>query len=159
LTQESAKFQFSKRLNQSQKTFLDNRLSEFDERVNAKLKEPFAEISLKSKALANSLNRCFEQARESKRFDYAFYIGLENSALQNQEKLLEETNQKFEEADFESFREFVRLLRACSLHIGGQTSAKIKELYNQTFKSERILLAYKAGGEYAAQDNSTHHHP
>lgn len=127
---------------------LESKLKKFDEDIDALLVEPFTEIETKSKALALSLKRCFDDARKSKRFEYAFKMGQENKLKDKETKdLLNEIIAPFENEDFEIFREFVRLLRACSLHIGGDISRQIRECYNKTFKEDRILLAYNCGIE------------
>ncbi len=121
-------------------------LKPFDAEIDQLLIEPFAEIEIKSKALANSLKRCLDEARNSRRFEAAYKAGLEAKwANLSQEEILSNLIKPFEEEDFMHFREFVRLLRACSLHIGGQTSAKIKTAYNKTLKNERLFTAYQQG--------------
>lgn len=121
-------------------------LESFDLKIEQALSEPLSDVEVKSKALANSLRRCFEEARNSERYLEAYKAGLENKWHNlNQDELLKELITPFEEKDFMSFREFVRLLRACSLHIGGEVSGKIKEAYNKTLKGERLLIAYEQG--------------
>jgi len=125
---------------------LADKLKHFDLMTEERLQEPYRKIEERSKALANSLRRCFEEARSSRRFEYAHQIGL-SGQYQGlaEEELLKLINEKFEEQDFTIFREFVRLLRACSLHIGGETSAQIRDCYNQTFKEDRVIIAYNEG--------------
>ncbi len=125
---------------------LVNLLAEYDDAVDLELLDCYASIELKSKALANSLRRCFREARESKRFEAAYKAGVEKKYVGlSENEIIELLNKEFEEEDFMIFREFVRLLRACSLHISGEISGKIKEKYNHTFKQDRLLLAYKVG--------------
>jgi hypothetical protein len=124
-------------------------LNQFDKTIDESLQEPYSRIQEKSKALAISLKRCFEEARNSRRFEEAYQAGLEGK-YQNlsTDELLKQLTIFFEEEDFMSFREFVRLLRACSLHIGGEVSGQIREAYNKTSKGERLLLAYNQGLNY-----------
>lgn len=147
-------------LSHEQKNILDQELNKFDQNINCELEEAFEEIKLKSKALASSLKRCFEDARKSERFEAAFKSGLDEINTSqipnkiNQEissELLNEINNKYEEKDFMIFREFVRLLRACSLHIGGHVSGKIKDCYNKTLKEERVLIAYNLGKQLSVK--------
>ncbi|HEY9886191.1 MAG TPA: hypothetical protein V6C96_02910 [Vampirovibrionales bacterium] len=122
-----------------------NELQAFDEKIDKKLKTAFQEIELKSRALSKSLQRCFLDARQSDRFEYAYLEGQkfdkDDLTISKQNAFLEVVNNKFEQADFIVFREFVRLLRACSLHIGGHVSKEVKDLYNETLKGKRVLIA------------------
>ncbi len=45
------------------------------------------------------------------------------------------------------YREFVRLLRACSIDVGGEVSSHIKEMYNNFFLGKRLVKAYLLGKE------------
>jgi hypothetical protein len=132
---------------------LPKKLTDFDREIEASLAEPYKQIEEKSKALASSLRRCFQEAQNSGRFAAAYKAG-QTGLLKNigREALLQKFNADFEEADYMSFREFVRLLRACSLHIGGKVSGQIKECYNKTFKEDRILLAYELGLQETQND-------
>jgi hypothetical protein len=126
------------------------KLKQFDDSIDEALLEPYKAIEEKSKALANSLRRCFSEARESARFEAAYKAGNENRWKDlSEEELQNKLIEPFEEVDYLIFREFVRLLRACSLHIGGNISGQIRKCYIQTFKEDRVLLAYKAGLEEA----------
>ncbi len=124
-------------------------LKAFDEEVEQILILPYTEIEKKSKALANSLRRCFESARSSQRFNKAFELGLKSKEINlntiQKEQLLDNIIKEFEEIDFMIFREFVRLLRACSLHISGNISGQIREQYIKTFKEKRLQLAFECG--------------
>jgi hypothetical protein len=121
-------------------------LAEYDDAIDLELADCYASIELKSKALANSLRRCFREARESKRFEAAYKAGLEKKYEGlSENEIIELLNKEFEEEDFMIFREFVRLLRACSLHISGEISGKIKEKYKHTLKQDRLLLFLRAG--------------
>lgn len=128
---------------------LEQILKAFDEEVETNLILPYSEIEKKSKALSNSLKRCFESARNSQRFNRAFELGLEskekNLNTKTKEELLDNIRKEFEEIDFMIFREFVRLLRACSLHISGNISGEIRQQYNKTFKEKRLELAFDCG--------------
>jgi len=125
---------------------LADALKSFDERIDQSLTEAYLEIEKKSKALANSLKRCFDEARTSVRFEKAYQLGL-NGEYPNlsEEEIIKKLVEDFETIDFEIFREFVRLLRACSLHIGGNISAPIRDAYNKTFKEDRLILAFREG--------------
>lgn len=125
---------------------LADALKSFDERIDQSLTEAYLEIEKKSKALANSLKRCFDEARASARFEKAYQLGL-NGEYPNlsEEEIIKKLVEDFETVDFEIFREFVRLLRACSLHIGGNISAQIRDAYNKTFKEDRLILAFREG--------------
>ncbi|MDJ0625601.1 MAG: hypothetical protein QNJ31_04450 [Candidatus Caenarcaniphilales bacterium] len=126
----------------------EEQLKAFDESIDRQLVEVFSEIELKSKALAISLKRCFNEARSSQRFEYAYQMGMKQEFKDcNQQDLLTILISPYEDKDFEIFREFIRLLRACSLHIGGRVSQQIRDCYNKTFKEDRVLLAYKLGVE------------
>lgn len=127
---------------------LQEALENFDRGIAQELEAPLQEIRQKSKALANSLQRCFQAARTSQRFLAAYQRGLNPDPATetlSREELLKSLAQPFEEADFLPYREFVRLLRACSLHIGGRTSQQIRDCYNRTFYGERLALAYRCG--------------
>ncbi len=128
---------------------LEQVLKAFDDEVDLKLILAYAEIEQKSKALANSLKRCFDSARSSQRFEKAFELGLQNKFTnldsEFKEQILQNILKEYEEIDFMIFREFVRLLRACSLHISGNISGQIREQYNKTFKETRLKLAFECG--------------
>gem|GEM_PF-2606617 len=124
-------------------------LNDFDQKIEQELEIPFSEILKKSKALKKSLHRSFIQARLSARFKETYQqasLNLKKAKNMNQsleefsENLVEKINLEFEEIDFLVFREFVRLLRACSLHIDFKISAIIKENFKKTFRTERIKL-------------------
>jgi len=137
---------------------LNDILGNFDQNTDKELLTYYQQIECKSKALANSLRRCFNNARQSKRFEAAYLSGRkgEHSDLSS-EDLLDVLIAGFKEEDFLIFREFVRLLRACSLHIGGQISKEIKRHYTQTLNGKRVLLSYEAGcNEAGYQGNNSH---
>ncbi len=109
----------------------------------------------KSKALASSLKRCFDNARKSHRFVLVYKLGKndrkENKLINEEEleKYLEVfLKDYFEKNDFMHYREFVRLLRACSIDVGGEVSSPIKEMYNNFFLGKRLVMAYKLGREF-----------
>ena len=121
-------------------------LEDFDLKVEQNLRKSYQIIAQKSKALSGSLKRCFQKARNSQRFNHAYEAGKARKwQFLEPDQLLRQLTEPFEKEDFMDFREFVRLLRACSLHISGEVSAQIKEKYNQTMKGERVLLAYTQG--------------
>ena len=106
----------------------------------------------KSRALASSLKRCFNNARKSMRYVLVYNLGKED--LKNKNHIKEEELQKyleeylkdyFEKNDFMHYREFVRLLRACTIDVGGEVSSPIKEAYNNFFFGKRLVKAYEFG--------------
>lgn len=134
---------------------IDTKLSELiDEKILDGLDEQLEKIKAESRALSSSLNRCFKNARASYRYVEIFKLGqkhkLENIEIE-EEKLkeyLEEYLQDFfEKNDFMHYREFVRLLRACTIDVGGETSFEIKKRYKDFFFGERLIQAYLLGLE------------
>ncbi|MBI3591256.1 MAG: hypothetical protein HY094_07780 [Candidatus Melainabacteria bacterium] len=106
----------------------------------------------KSRALSSSLKRCFDNARKSMRFVLVYNLGKEDK--KNKRDIKEEeletylTNylkDYFEKNDFMHYREFVRLLRACTIDVGGEVSSHIKEMYNNFFLGKRLVKAYMLG--------------
>ena len=106
----------------------------------------------KSRALASSLKRCFGNARKSRRYLLVYKLGIEDS--KNNKHIKEEEveiylgsylKDYFEKNDFMHYREFVRLLRACTIDVGGEVSSHIKEMYNNYFLGKRLVKAYKLG--------------
>ena len=114
-------------------------------------------VKKESRALASSLKRCFDNARKSMRYVLVFNLGKqdrmrnEECGMRNDEELekyLEEyLKDYFEKNDFMHYREFVRLLRACTIDLGGEVSSHIKEMYNNFFLGKRLIKAYKLGRE------------
>ncbi|MBI2995108.1 MAG: hypothetical protein HYY52_00145 [Candidatus Melainabacteria bacterium] len=116
-------------------------------------------VRKKSNALASSLKRCFENARKSMRYLLVYKLGkqkprnLETSKpFNDNDKELENYLQDylkdyFEKNDFMHYREFVRLLRACTINVGGEVSSHIKVMYNGFFLGKRLVKAYKLGRE------------
>ena len=116
-----------------------------------------------SRALASSLKRCFDNARKSKRYLLVYELGIKDRRDatvghlskdvpaeridKDLEKYLENhLKEYFEKNDFMHYREFVRLLRACTIDVGGDISFHIKEMYNNFFFKKRLIEAYKIGG-------------
>lgn len=109
-------------------------------------------VSKKSKALASSLKRCFNNARKSMRYLLVYNLGKEDA---NEKRYVNEEELKdylenylkeyFEKNDFMHYREFVRLLRACTIEVGGDASLHIKEMYNDFFLGKRLIKAYQLG--------------
>ena len=114
-------------------------------------------VRKKSRALASSLKRCFDNARKSKRFLLVYELGKKDSKdgpveyrEQELKKYLENyLKYYFEKNDFMHYREFVRLLRACTIDVGGDVSFHIKEMYNNFFLGKRLVKAYMLGKEQA----------
>lgn len=110
-------------------------------------------IRKNSRALASSLKRCFENAKKSKRFLLVYELGRKDNknnlnTPENIEEYLEkELKDFFEKNDFMHYREFVRLLRACTIDVGGETSYEIKTRYKEYFSGKRLIAAYRLGRE------------
>ena len=138
---------------------LDKTLSEtIDKEIISNLEHYLEIVRNKSRALASSLKRCFDNARKSKRYVLVYNLGKEDakkgtgelgnwgSGDKELEKYLEKyLKDYFEKNDFMHYREFVRLLRACTIDVGGDTSSHIKEMYNNFFLGKRLIEAYKLG--------------
>ncbi|GEM_PF-1481787 len=114
-------------------------------------------VRKKSRALASSLKRCFDNARKSKRYLLVYELGIKDRRDvpaerldKDLEKYLENyLKEYFEKNDFMHYREFVRLLRACTIDAGGDISFHIKEMYNNFFFKKRLIEAYKVGALHA----------
>ena len=104
-------------------------------------------VAKKSKALASSLKRCFSSARKSYRYVEAYKLGaISRSGVDlTPNQIEDELKDFFEKNDFMHYREYVRLLRACTIDVGGDVSSNIKELYNNFFSGKRLVEAYKLG--------------
>lgn len=155
--------------NTEEQKALDKALSEtIDKEIISDLEHYLEIVRKKSRALASSLKRCFDNARKSKRYVIVYNLGKEDARkrtgeLENWppsaslakggrtgdeklEKYLENyLKDYFEKNDFMHYREFVRLLRACTIDVGGDTSFHIKEMYNDFFLGKRLIEAYKLG--------------
>ena len=134
---------------------LDKILSDsIDKEIIGELDSWLSIVRGKSRALASSLKRCFDNARKSMRYVLVYNLG-KNNALNNihikeeeLEKYLENhLKDYFEKNDFMHYREFVRLLRACTIDVGGKTSSHIKGMYNNFFLGKRLVKAYLLGKE------------
>ena len=134
---------------------LDKVLSDsIDKELLEKLDHYLSIVREKSKALSSSLKRCFDNARKSQRFLLVYKLGQKDK---NENKLINEEDVKkylenhlkdyFEKNDFMHYREFVRLLRACTIDVGGEVSSPIKEMYNEFFLGNRLIMAYRLGKE------------
>ena len=117
-------------------------------------------VRTKSKALASSLKRCFENARKSMRYVLVYNLGIKdkknNVEIQEEEleKYLENyLKDYFEKNDFMHYREFVRLLRACTIDVGGEVSSRIKEMYNDFFFGKRLVKSYSMGFRNQVNNN------
>ena len=138
---------------------LDKLLSEqIDTEILSNLEKCLSDVRKKSHALSSSLKRCFDNARKSRRFVLVYDLGKEDAKKEGGErgkwgkgdeelkKYLEDyLKEYFKKNDFMHYREFVRLLRACSIEVGGETSSQIKEMYNSFFLGKRLVTAYKLG--------------
>lgn len=125
---------------------------EVDIEILSGLDNELNHIREKSKALASSLNRCFKSAKNSKRYLEVYKLGKTNKEKavyineEALEKYLEESLKDFfEKNDFMHYREFVRLLRACTIDVGGETSYKVKVMYKSFFFGKRLTFAYLLG--------------
>ncbi len=145
--------QFSEDINKH--ASLDHILSEsIDKEIIVDLEYWLIIVRQNSRALASSLKRCFDNARKSMRYLLVYNLGKSNSA--NNIYIKEEELEKylevylkdyFEKNDFMHYREFVRLLRACTIDVGGEASSHIKEMYNNFFLGKRLVKAYLLGKE------------
>ncbi len=132
---------------------LDKLLSDsIDNEILSDLDYWLSIVREKSKALASSLKRCFDNARKSMR--YVLVYDLAKQDFINKQHIKEEElkgylenylKDYFEKNDFMHYREFVRLLRACSIDVGGEASSHIKEMYNNFFLGKRLVKAYLLG--------------
>ena len=127
-------------------------LDSIDNEIISELDFYLDRVREKSKALASSLKRCFDNARKSMRFVLVYNLGKEDK--KNRKDIKEEElktylegylKDYFEKNDFMHYREFVRLLRACTIDVGGKVSSPIKEAYNNYFLGKRLIKAYKLG--------------
>ena len=135
---------------------LDKLLSEtIDDEILSNLDHYLEIVREKSKALASSLKRCFDNARKSMRYVLVYKLGKEDR--RNNNKIKEEELEQyledylkdyFEKNDFMHYREFVRLLRACTIDTGGEVSSQIKSMYNEMFFGKGLIKAYKLGLNY-----------
>lgn len=132
---------------------LDATLQEsIDKEIISELDFWLETVSKKSKALSSSLRRCFNNARKSMRYILVYNLGKEDKK-NNKEIKVEELesylenhlSDYFEKNDFMHYREFVRLLRACTIDVGGEASSHIKGMYNDFFLGKRLVMAYKLG--------------
>jgi len=98
-------------------------------------------MRLKSKALAANLERCFTKFRDSDRYLRAY----KGEAVACQEKELAQD-------EFMIFREYVRLLRSCTIMCGIETSQQYKKLFMDFFGGRRLDLAKELG--LSARQNS-----
>ena len=126
---------------------------EVDKEILSDLENCLDIVRTRSKALASSLKRCFDNARKSMRYVLVYNLGIEDKKnnIEVKEKELEKyledyLKDYFEKNDFMHYREFVRLLRACTIDVGGKTSSRIKEMYNNFFSGKRLVKAYRMGG-------------
>ena len=132
---------------------LDKLLSDsIDKEVMCELEKWLNVVRERSKALASSLKRCFDNARKSMRFVLVYELGKKDT--EDKKDIKEEElgsylenylKDYFEKNDFMHYREFVRLLRACTIDVGGEASSHIKEMYNNFFLGKRLITAYKLG--------------
>ena len=135
---------------------VDKLLSEsVDREIIFDLEHYLEVVKNESRALASSLKRCFDNARKSMRFVLVYNLGKNDAAKNNHIKeeeldsyLENYLKDYFEKNDFMHYREFVRLLRACTIDVGGEVSSKIKEMYNNFFLRKRLIKAYKLGKEH-----------
>ncbi len=87
-------------------------------------------MSEKSKALASNLKRCIVTFQKSDRYLRAF---------NGEEVPLKEKELKEEE--FLIFREYVRLLRSCTIMCGKEVSEDYRKLFMEFFSGARLDLA------------------
>ena len=139
---------------------LDKVLSDLvDKELLADLDHYLNLVRNKSKALSSSLKRCFDNAKKSMRYLLVYELGKNDSKDAPPGRLMKEKDLEkylenylkdyFEKNDFMHYREFVRLLRACTIEVGGDVSFHIKEMYNGFFFKKRLIEAYKVGTFHA----------
>lgn len=130
-------------------------VTSIDKEITHDLEKYLDMIRKKSRALASSLKRCFDNARKSKRYVLIYNLGKQDAV--NKSNIKEEELKSylenylkdyFEKNDFMHYREFVRLLRACTIDVGGEVSSPIKEMYNDFFLGKRLIKAYKLGRSF-----------
>lgn len=109
---------------------LNRALAAYDQEIFLQLEPVLAEMSLKSRALASNLKRCFEKFRDSDRYLRA-YRGEEVAIKENE----------LTEQEFMIFREYVRLLRSCTIMCGKDLSQAYKKLFIDFFAGERLNRA------------------
>lgn len=107
-------------------------------------------VRKQSRALASSLKRCFTNAKKSHRYVEAYKLGISGQRIADSDEELQKYLEKelkdfFEKNDFMHYREFVRLLRACTIDVGGEISFEIKKMYKEYFNGKRLVEAYKLG--------------
>ncbi len=120
---------------------LNHSLQAYDDEVFAELEPVLDSIALRSKALASNLRRCFTKIRDNDRYLRAY---------QGEQVSCQEKN--FSEAEFMIFREYVRLLRACTIACGKELSEKYKQLFMDFFNGKRLDLAKQLGETHEAQN-------
>ncbi len=107
----------------------------------------------KSRALSSSLKRCFDNAKNSRRYLLVYNLGKKDAQtgtdikddIQLRKYLEDSLKDYFEKNDFMHYREFVRLNRACAIDVGIEVSSKIKDMYNNFFSGKRLTQAYRLG--------------
>ncbi len=88
----------------------------------------------KSKALAANLRRCFTKFKDSDRYLRA-YRGETVAVLEKE----------LTQDEFMTFREYVRLLRSCTIMCGKELSLEYKKLFMDFFSGRRLDLARELG--------------
>ena len=136
---------------------LDVTLSDsIDKEILKDLDDLLNTVRQKSRALASSLQRCFDNARKSMRYVIVYNLGKERDGEPESRRAGDEELEKyladylkdyFEKNDFMHYREFVRLNRACAIDVGIDVSSKIKDMYNDFFSGKRLMRAYQLGRE------------
>jgi hypothetical protein len=116
------------------KDTLDLLLADYDQRFFTELEPVLTEIALKSKALASNLRRCLTKFRDTERYLKA-YLGEPVTAKEAE----------LEGEEFMIFREYVRLLRSCTIMCGNETSARFKKFFLEFFAGKRLELAKDLG--------------
>lgn len=113
---------------------LNLKLAHYDDDCFKKLDPIIEEIATKSKALASNLKRCIEKFRLSDRYLNA-YNGKKVAIVESQ----------LPEAEFMIFREYVRLLRSCTIMCGPELSKSFKEIFIDFYSGTRLKLAKELG--------------
>ena len=113
---------------------LNEKLKDYDEDFFKRLDPVLDKISEKSQALASSLKKTITNFRETDRYLKA--SNGENVAILEKE---------LTEREFMIFREYVSLLRSCTIMCGHDQSEEFKNLFKEFFSGERLERAKKLG--------------
>ncbi len=120
-------------------TTLNLLLRDYDAKIFAELEPVLVQMRLKSNALAANLQRCFTKFRDTDRYLRAY-----------QGEILSSSEKELTQDEFMVFREYVRLLRSCTIMCGKEVSGQYKKLFMDFFAGRRLDLARELGGHEAS---------